>query len=70
MELERLKEKIKPKEIRRPENVQTYEAGQWKKEVSKSIDWAQYKNSMIKEKKQKPEFIKIDYLRFDNKKEY
>ena len=51
MELERLKEKIKPKEIRRPENVQTYEAGQWKKEVSKSIDWAQYKNPMVKEKK-------------------
>ena len=70
MELERLKEKIKPKEVKRPDHAPVYHTDSYKKEVSKSIDWAQYKNTMIPEAKKKPEFIKIDYLRFDNKKEY
>ena len=70
MELERLKDKIKPKEIKRPEQTPYYHADSYKKEVSKSIDWAAYKNPLIKEQKKRPDFIKIDYLRFDNKKEY
>ena len=70
MELERLKDKIKPKEIKRPEHVPIYETNTYKNQVSKSIDWQQYKNPLVKEKKPPPEFIKIDYLRFDNKKEF
>jgi len=40
MELERLKEKIKPKEIKRPDHIPVYHTDSYKKEVSKSIDWA------------------------------
>ena len=36
---------------------------------SGSVDWNKHKNSMIKEEKKKPEFVKIDYLRFNNKSE-
>ena len=76
MELEQLKEKTKPKEIKRPEIAPVYRTDSYKKDnrnvnggVSKSIDWSAYKNSMVKEEKKKPDYIKIDYLRFDSKKE-
>jgi hypothetical protein len=40
MELERLKLKIKPKEIKRPDHVPVYEVNSYKNSVSRSIDWA------------------------------
>jgi hypothetical protein len=36
---------------------------------SGSVDWNKHKNPMIKEERKKPEFVKIDYLRFNNKSE-
>ena len=36
---------------------------------SGSVDWNKHKNSMIKEERKKPDFVKIDYLRFNNKSE-
>jgi hypothetical protein len=36
---------------------------------SGSVDWNKHKNPMIKEEIKKPEFVKIDYLRFNNKSE-
>lgn len=35
--------------------------------VTKSIDWSKHKNNMIKQEAERPEFVKIDYLRFENK---
>ena len=57
------------------ENVKSFNVNSYKLkkepaypgEVSKSIDWSSHLNPMIREEKKRPEFIKIDYLRFDKK---
>ena len=38
-------------------------------QINRSIDWRKHKNTMIKPKKETPDFVKIDYLRFENKQE-
>ena len=51
-------------------NPKKYTTDSYKNDVSKSIDWSAYKNPLIpKPKKEKPSFVKIDYLRFSNKSE-
>ena len=35
--------------------------------MTKSIDWSKYKNPRIKPEPKRPDFVKIDYLRFENK---
>ena len=51
-------------------NPKKYTTESYKNDVSKSIDWSAYKNPLIPQpKKEKPQFIKIDYLRYSNKSE-
>ena len=52
-------------------NPKKYSTDSYKNEqVSRSIDWSSYKNPLIPPpKKERPSFVKIDYLRFQNKKE-
>ena len=71
MQLERYRTQlIQSKLPRRPENPKMYNVETYKQEKTKSLDWSGLINPMVPEPpKPKEEFIKIDYLRFESKKE-
>jgi len=70
-----MKKQEKSKLIRKPNPVY-YAPHSYKEEDTliessiqqRSVDWGKFKNPLVKtEAKKHDEFIKIDYLRFDNK---
>ena len=73
MELEKIKDNLSAEKRKPvPENAPVYSVNSYKADRanSKSVDWKKYKNPFLKEEKPKPEFVRVDYLRFENKKEY
>lgn len=78
-ELESLMQNSGNKPLQRPQNPvqynpQTYktldpDSGRGDSSIQRSVDWSKHKNPLVQQPKQLPEFVKIDYLRFDNKSE-
>lgn len=65
IEIENRKNNLLNRPKQRIANPKRYSTDSYKNEVSKSIDWSSYKNPLIPPpKKERPGFVKIDYLRF------